>query len=47
MKRMVSGLAAATPQIAGSTDVSMRGIVKVITENIRRGEKNMRPLYCK
>jgi phosphoglycerate dehydrogenase-like enzyme len=36
----------ATPHIAGSTDVSMRGIVKVVAENIRRVEKNMRPLYC-
>jgi len=37
----------ATPHIAGSTDVSMRGIVKVVAENIRRVEKNMIPLYCK
>ena len=36
----------ATPHIAGSTDVSMRGIVKVVAENIRRVEKNMKPLYC-
>jgi len=36
----------ATPHIAGSTDVSMRGIVKVVAENIRRVDKNMRPLYC-
>ena len=35
----------ATPHIAGSTDVSMRGIVKVVTENIRRLEKNLKPLY--
>ena len=28
-------------------DVSMRGIVKVVAENIRRVEKNVRPLYCK
>ena len=27
--------------------VSMRGIVKVVAENIRRVEKNVRPLYCK
>ena len=37
----------ATPHIAGSTDVSMRGIVKVVAENIRRIEKNKKPLYCK
>ena len=36
----------ATPHIAGSTDVSMRGIVKVVAENIRRVEKNIKPLYC-
>lgn len=35
----------ATPHIAGSTDVSMRGIVKVVAENIRRLEKNLEPLY--
>jgi phosphoglycerate dehydrogenase-like enzyme len=34
----------ATPHIAGSTDVSMRGIVKVVAENIRRLEKNLKPL---
>jgi len=37
----------ATPHIAGSTDVSMRGIVKVVAENIRRLEKNLQPLYLK
>ena len=37
----------ATPHIAGSTDVSMRGIVRVAAENIRRVGKNMKPLYCK
>jgi phosphoglycerate dehydrogenase-like enzyme len=35
----------ATPHIAGSTDVSMRGIVKAVAENIRRLEKNLKPLY--
>ena len=35
----------ATPHIAGSTDVSMRGIVKVVAENIRRSEKNLKLLY--
>lgn len=35
----------ATPHIAGSTDVSMRGIVKVVAENIHRLEKNLEPLY--
>jgi phosphoglycerate dehydrogenase-like enzyme len=36
----------ATPHIAGSTDVSMRGIVKVVAENIRRLENNLEPLYA-
>ena len=35
----------ATPHIAGSTDVSMRGIVKVVADNIRRLEKKLKPLY--
>jgi len=35
----------ATPHIAGSTDISMRGIMKVVAENIRRLEKNLKPLY--
>ena len=35
----------ATPHIAGSTDVSMRGIVKVVAENIRRLEQNLKPLH--
>jgi phosphoglycerate dehydrogenase-like enzyme len=35
----------ATPHIAGSTDVSMSGIVKVVAENIRRLEKKLKPLY--
>ena len=35
----------ATPHIAGSTDVSMRGIVKIVAENIRRLEQNLKPLY--
>ncbi|MBU1161478.1 MAG: 2-hydroxyacid dehydrogenase [Proteobacteria bacterium] len=35
----------ATPHIAGSTDVSMRGILKVVAENLRRLEKNLKPLY--
>lgn len=37
----------ATPHIAGSTDVSMRGIVRVVAENIRRVEQNREPLYVK
>lgn len=37
----------ATPHIAGSTDVSMRGIVKVVAENISRVEQNQEPLYVK
>jgi phosphoglycerate dehydrogenase-like enzyme len=37
----------ATPHIAGSTDVSIRGIVKAVAENIRRLEKGQEPLYQK
>lgn len=37
----------ATPHIAGSTDVSMNGIVKVASENISRLEKKQTPLYAK
>jgi phosphoglycerate dehydrogenase-like enzyme len=37
----------ATPHIAGSTDVSMQGIVKAVAENIRRLEHNQEPLYLK
>jgi phosphoglycerate dehydrogenase-like enzyme len=37
----------ATPHIAGSTNVSMQGIVKVVAENIRRVEEDMAPLYLK
>ena len=36
-----------TPHIGGSTDVSMNGIVRVVSENIRRLEKNQIPLYSK
>lgn len=39
--------ALATSHIAGSTDVAMQGIVKVVAENIRRVEKNLKPLYYK
>jgi phosphoglycerate dehydrogenase-like enzyme len=35
----------ATPHVAGSTDVSMQGIVKAVAENIRRVEQNQEPLY--
>ena len=35
----------ATPHIAGSTDDSMRGIVTIVVENIRRLEKKLKPLY--
>ena len=35
----------ATPHIAGSTDVSMRGIVKGVAENIRRVATGCLPLY--
>jgi len=34
----------ATPHIAGSTDTSMQGIVKAVSENIRRIQKNLEPL---
>jgi phosphoglycerate dehydrogenase-like enzyme len=37
----------ATPHIAGSTDVSMKGIVKVVAENIRRVDRDQEPLYSK
>jgi phosphoglycerate dehydrogenase-like enzyme len=37
----------ATPHIAGSTDVSMQGIVRVVAENIRRVEQKQEPLYVK
>jgi phosphoglycerate dehydrogenase-like enzyme len=35
----------ATPHVAGSTDISVRGIVKVVAENIRRIEQNLEPRY--
>jgi phosphoglycerate dehydrogenase-like enzyme len=37
----------ATPHIGGSTDVSMKGIVKAVAENIRRLDKDLKPLYLK
>jgi phosphoglycerate dehydrogenase-like enzyme len=37
----------ATPHIAGSTDVSIGGIVKAVAENIRRMERGEEPLYQK
>ena len=37
----------ATPHIGGSTDVSMRGIVMAVAENIRRIENNLKPLHLK
>jgi phosphoglycerate dehydrogenase-like enzyme len=37
----------ATPHIAGSTDVSISGIVKVVAENIRRLDRGEEPLYQK
>jgi phosphoglycerate dehydrogenase-like enzyme len=37
----------ATPHIAGSTDVSMKGIVQTVAENIRRIEQNQEPLHLK
>ncbi|RTZ96447.1 MAG: lactate dehydrogenase [Deltaproteobacteria bacterium] len=35
----------ATPHIGGSTDVSMKGIVRVVAENIRRISSGRLPLY--
>jgi phosphoglycerate dehydrogenase-like enzyme len=35
-----------TPHVAALTDVAMRGVVRVVVENIRRLEKNQQPLYC-
>lgn len=37
----------ATPHIAGSTDVSMRGIVKVVAENIQRVDRGLEPHHNK
>jgi phosphoglycerate dehydrogenase-like enzyme len=37
----------ATPHIAGSTDVSIGGIMKAVSENIRRLERGQEPLYQK
>jgi phosphoglycerate dehydrogenase-like enzyme len=37
----------ATPHIGGSTDVSMRGVVRAVAENIRRLETNLGPLHLK
>jgi phosphoglycerate dehydrogenase-like enzyme len=37
----------ATPHIAGSTDISVRGIVKVVAENIRRVANNQELLHRK
>jgi len=37
----------ATPHVAGSTDVSIKGIVKAVAENIRRLEKGQEPLHQK
>jgi phosphoglycerate dehydrogenase-like enzyme len=37
----------ATPHIAGSTDVSIKGIVKAVAENIRRLDNGQAPLYQK
>jgi phosphoglycerate dehydrogenase-like enzyme len=37
----------ATPHIGGSTDLSIRGIVKAVAENILRLEENKKPLYVK
>ncbi len=36
-----------TPHIGGSTDISMKGITKVVAENIRRIEKGLAPHHTK
>lgn len=36
----------ATPHIAGSTDISLQGIVQAVAENIRRIENNQEPFFC-
>jgi phosphoglycerate dehydrogenase-like enzyme len=36
-----------TPHIGGSTDISMRGITRVVAENIRRVEKGLKPHHMK
>ena len=36
-----------TPHIAGATDISIKGILKVVVENIRRLERGEGPLYLK
>jgi phosphoglycerate dehydrogenase-like enzyme len=36
----------ATPHIAGSTDISVQGIVKLVAENIRRLDQDLPPLHC-
>lgn len=37
----------ATPHIAGATDISMKGIMTAVAENIRRLERGEKPLYLK
>jgi len=37
----------ATPHIAGSTDISVHGIVQAVAENISRVEARLEPLYLK
>jgi phosphoglycerate dehydrogenase-like enzyme len=37
----------ATPHIGGATDISIRGIVKAVANNILRLENNEKPLYVK
>jgi len=37
----------ATSHIAGSTDLSMQGIVKTVAQNINRIERNLEPLYLR
>lgn len=36
----------ATPHIGSLTGISIRGVVKIMAENIRRLEKNQKPRYC-
>jgi phosphoglycerate dehydrogenase-like enzyme len=37
----------ATPHIAGATDISIKGILKVVVENIKRLERGEEPLFLK
>jgi phosphoglycerate dehydrogenase-like enzyme len=36
-----------TPHIAGSTDISVRGIVQAVAENLGRVERHQEPLHLR